>query len=103
MSASDERLRMAASILNFEARRDDQGRLKIYKLPIEDGGGSYEVAGINERYHPQEAEHLASLINSGRFDEAEEQAKEIIATYTDLVTRWTESAAIECYLRDCAF
>jgi peptidoglycan hydrolase-like protein with peptidoglycan-binding domain len=103
MSTSDERLRMAASILDFEARRDRQGRLQIYKLPPGDGGGTYEVAGINDRYHPQEAEQLAALINAGRYDEAEQQAKEIIATYTDFVTRWTTSAAVECYLRDCGF
>lgn len=103
MSTPAERLRMAESIVNFEARRDKQGHLAIYKLPPGDGGGTFEVAGINERFHPDEAQHLADLINAGRFAEAEEQAQEFIATFTDLVTRWTTSSAIECYLRDCAF
>jgi hypothetical protein len=28
------------------------------------------VAGINERYHPEEARHLARLIEQGHFSEA---------------------------------
>ena len=48
MSTPQERLRIAESILNFEARRDRQGRLQVYKLPSGDGGGAFEVAGINE-------------------------------------------------------
>jgi lysozyme family protein len=103
MSTPEERLRIAESILNFEARRDKQGRLQVYKLPPGDGGGAFEVAGINERYHPQEAQHLADLISAGRYDEAEAAAREIIATYTDFVTRWTSSTAVESYLRDCGF
>ena len=103
MSTADERHKMAEAILNFEARRDKHGHLQIYKLPAGDGGGAYEVAGINERYHPDEARHLAELIEAGRHEEAEQQATEIIATFTDVVTTWTTSPAIESYLRDCAF
>jgi peptidoglycan hydrolase-like protein with peptidoglycan-binding domain len=94
---------MAGSILSFEARRDKQGRLTVYKLPPEDGGGAYEVAGINDRFHPEEARLLADLIEAGQFQEAERQACEIIATYTDVVSTWSGKAAIECYLRDCCF
>ncbi|MGT2504264.1 hypothetical protein ACVOMS_32410 [Bradyrhizobium guangxiense] len=83
---------MAASILSFEARRDKQGRLTIYKLPAEDGGGAYEVAGINERFHPEEARMLADLIEAGHFQEAERAACEIIATYTDGVSSWSRTA-----------
>jgi peptidoglycan hydrolase-like protein with peptidoglycan-binding domain len=94
---------MAKAILDFEARRDNRGRLQIYKLPPGDGGGTYEVAGINDRYHPVEAAHLAALIKAGRFDEAESDAEEIVATYTDFVTRWTDVSAVESYLRDSGF
>jgi peptidoglycan hydrolase-like protein with peptidoglycan-binding domain len=103
MSTPAERQRMAASILSFEARRDKQGRLTVYRLPSDDGGGAYEVAGINERFHPEEAKLLADLIGAGQFQEAERQACEIIATYTDVVSTWSGKAAIECYLRDCCF
>ncbi|MBB4379745.1 hypothetical protein SAMN05216573_11638 [Bradyrhizobium sp. Rc3b] len=67
MSTSADRHRMAASILSFEARRDKQGRLTIYRLPADDGGGAYEVAGINERFHPEEARMLADLIEGATF------------------------------------
>lgn len=103
MISAADRLKIAESILNFEARRDSQNRLKVYKLDPSDGGGSYEVAGINEKYHPEEARHLADLIGAGRYAEAETQATEIIATFTDAVTTWTNVAAIESYLRDSAF
>ena len=103
MSTPEERLQMAQAILDFEARRDRQGRLAVYILPSDDGGGTYEVAGINERYHPEEARQLAELIEAGQHDEAEALALEIIATFTDAVGTWSKVAAIESYLRDCAF
>jgi lysozyme family protein len=103
VSTAEQRLRMAKSIIDFEARRDAKGRLQVYKLPKEDGGGTYEVAGINDRYHPHEAAHLAALVRAGRYDEAESEAQEIIATYTDFVQRWTEVAPVESYLRDTGF
>ncbi|MBA3385487.1 MAG: hypothetical protein H0T95_02490 [Chthoniobacterales bacterium] len=97
------RAKMAKSIVDFEARRDAQGHLRVYDLPAGDGGGRYEVAGINERYHPRETAKLRDLINARRYDEAEDYAAEVIAEYTDVVSKWTTVPAIEAYLRDCAF
>ena len=94
---------MAESIVQFEGRRDAQGHLRVYILPAGDGGGRYEVAGINDRYHPQEAARLRQLIDAGRFDEAEDYAAEVIAEYTDVVAKWTTVPSIESYLRDAAF
>ena len=51
MTTPEQRRRMAAAIVNFEARRDSKRHLMVYKLPKGDGGGRYEVAGINERYN----------------------------------------------------
>lgn len=102
MVTPEQRKKIAASILDFEARRE-QGHLQVYMLPGGDGGGTFEVAGINERYHPEEARHLAELIGEGRFSEAEDAALEFIATFTDTVSSWSGSAAVESYLRDCAF
>jgi hypothetical protein len=53
---------MATAIVDFEARRDRNGHLKVYKLPAGDGGGTYEVAGINECYNKNTADVLVSLI-----------------------------------------
>ncbi|HEY3130298.1 MAG TPA: putative peptidoglycan-binding domain-containing protein [Acidobacteriota bacterium] len=97
------RKKMAESIVKFEGRRDPQGHLRVYILPPGDGGGRYEVAGINDRYHPQQAARLRQLIDAGRFDEAEDYAAEVIADYTDVVAKWTTVPSIEAYLRDCAF
>ncbi len=97
------RRKMAASIVQFEGRRDKEGHLRVYLLPAGDGGGRYEVAGINDRYHPQEAARLRALIEAGRYDEAEAYATEVIADYTDVVAKWTTVPGIEAYLRDCAF
>lgn len=103
MVTQEERRKIAVSILGFEARRDRNGRLAVYRLPAADGGGSYEVAGINERYHPSEARRLAELIQQGRFEEAEAAALEDIAVLTDAVGGWSAGVAVESYLRDCAF
>ena len=97
------RKKIADSILNFEARRDANGHLRVYNLPPSDGGGRYEVAGINERYDPEEAAKLRDLVNAGRYDEAERDAAEYIARYTDIVSKWTTVPSIEAYLRDCTF
>jgi len=97
------RKKMAESIVNFEARRDAQGHLRVYILPAGDGGGRYEIAGINDRYHPREAARLRQLIEAARFDEAENYAAEVIADYTDVVAKWTTVPEIEAYLRDSAF
>lgn len=103
MSTPADRLRMGAEIVKFEARRDKQGRIAVYALPSDDGGGAYEIAGINERYHRDEAAYLRTLILDGQFDKAEQLAGAYIATYTDTVAFWTGKSPIEFYLRDSAF
>ena len=69
----------------FEARRDAKGHLAVYNLPAGDGGGKYEVAGINDRYHKAEVDKLVALIRAAKYQEAEDYAVEVIADYTDLV------------------
>lgn len=103
MSTPEERLRIGKQIVDWEARRDSEGRIKVYQLPEGDGGGKYEVAGINDKYHPQEAKMLKDLVESGKHSEAEKLAATYIATYTDNAASWTSVTAIEAFLRDCAF
>jgi hypothetical protein len=97
-----QRLAMAHVILDFEARRDALGRLAVYQLPPGDGGGRYEVAGINERYHKEVCDELVALIGAGRHGDAEARAAEFIARYTDKAA-WTHNPGVEFFLRDCAF
>src|SRR5262249_9949166 len=69
----------------------------------DDGGGRYEVAGINERFNKAVADHLVELIEAGDYDRAEELAREFIASDTDVVVTWSKIPAVEFYLRDSAF
>lgn len=90
-------------IVDCEARRDSKGRIQVYKLPAGDGGGTIEVAGINDRYHPEQARRLAALIAQGKHAEAEIAAISYILDYTDAVLGWHPSVAVEAFLRDSAF
>jgi len=93
----------AAYILDVEARRDSKGRLAVYSLPAGDGGGTFEVAGINDRYHPRVAKKLRRLIQAGDHNEAEVMATEYLERYTDAVDEWHSDEVIEGFLRSCAF
>lgn len=99
----DSRLKAAKVIVDFEARRDKAGNLEIYMLPPNDGGGRFEVAGINERYNPAESQHLVELIHAKKFDEAETFAAEVIARDTDAAEKWDDDPGVQFYLRDCIF
>jgi peptidoglycan hydrolase-like protein with peptidoglycan-binding domain len=93
---------MAVQIVQFEARREN-GHLAIYELPKEDGGGKYEVAGINERYNKPTVDALVGLLKQQRYAEAEALAVDFIAQDTDRVGSWTRIPSVEFYLRDCCF
>jgi lysozyme family protein len=93
---------MAKAIVDFEARRVN-GKLTVYHPPANDGGGAYEVAGINVRYHPAQAAKLKALIEAGRADEAEIAAADFVLAYTEAAAAWTTDAGVEFYLRDAIF
>jgi lysozyme family protein len=99
---ADLRRRMAKAIVDFEARRAN-GKLSVYHPPANDGGGAYEVAGINVKYHPERAKRLRSLIEAGKADQAEAEAIDYILDYTKPAAGWTPHAGVEFYLRDCIF
>ncbi|WP_395739281.1 hypothetical protein [Prosthecobacter sp.] len=90
-------------VVNAEARRDSKGRIRVYPLPASDGGGTYEVAGINDRYDPQMAPHLRNLVQLGQQAQVEIDAADYILGNTDGVQSWSKIPAIEIYLRDCCF
>jgi lysozyme family protein len=102
-STPTDRRAMMDFIVNAEARRDKLGRLRVYKLPAADGGGTYEVAGINDRYHPTAAAHLRDLLAANRQAHAENFIRDYLLDYTSVVTKWTTHPAIEAFLRDSAF
>jgi hypothetical protein len=102
-STAEQRWEMARFIFSVEARKGKDGKLRVYKLRAADGGGTFEVAGINDRYHPEKARELAALIRAGKQTEAEREAIDYLATYTDVARKWTRVPALEAFLRDCAF
>ena len=98
----------AALIIGNEARRDKQGNLAIYKLPAGDGGGTHEIAGINNGSHPKEYAKLETLVKAGKHAEAEQEAKRYIMQYTQpvgniLQTAGIKSSGIDYFLRDMYF
>jgi len=93
----------ALRIVDYEARRDAEGCLKVYHLPSGDGGGEREVAGINDRYHPEALDLIERLIAEGRHEEAEDAAADHIRRYTDSVAMLSSVPAIQFALRDMAF
>lgn len=95
--------RMAEKILEFEGRFDEQGNLEVYELPEGDGGGTFEVAGINDRYHWIEARRLRDLILSEKHAEARELAIDIIERYTRVADTWAENDGVRFFLRDTMF
>lgn len=103
MTTAAQRVAMARAIVKWEARRDRRGRLAVYKLPAGDGGGTYEVAGINDRYHPRQAAKLKAMIRRGLYDEAEDSIAEYLVIYTNAVKTWSSDPGVEFFLRDTAF
>jgi hypothetical protein len=109
MNTVERRHAMGLAIVQFEGRYKD-GKLQHYKLPPGDGGGQGEVAGINEKYHPEQYAKLRGLIEGGAHEEAEQEAARYIETYTRKVLRFFPSGAsaednpaLEFVLRDCVF
>lgn len=99
---------ISKNIIALEARRDAQGNIIAYKLPAADGGGKYEIAGINQKYHPEAYAHIKSLIDAGKHQEAEQAISDYIIHYTQpasdyLKTQGCNSQAIEYMLRDIYF
>lgn len=96
---SQDPLQLAAlKTVDFESRKDKQGNLQVYKLPAGDMGGNFEVAGINDRYHPEAFKRISSLPAQERAGAAAQYIKE----YTSpLVSKLPN--AIQPFAQDLAF
>ncbi len=103
MTTPSQRLLMAKAIIDFEARRDEAGHLAVYHLPSNDGGGRYEVAGINEKYDRKAVDILVGMLRLHNYEAAEVYAQEYIGQNTDVAGTWTAVPSIESYLRDSVF
>lgn len=100
----------AAATMKWEARYKN-GQLAVFKLSKKDGGGvavpgyphGYEVAGINNRYHPVMAAKLRGMVETGNLIGATLAANSYIAGYQDHANLWTKDQGLELFLRDCVF
>lgn len=103
VAAQSRRMKIATQIVQWEGRYNSKGELQVYKLPPNDGGGRYEVAGLNEKYNPDVVDKLVALVGAKKFAEAEALAAESIAKDTDRIAGYVKNAGLEAYLRDTAF
>lgn len=88
----------AKKTVDWEGRVDKSGNLAVYQLPSGDEGGSYEVAGINNKYHPEAAKALRDMAPELRRD----YAANYIAGYTaPLVSKVPDK--IKPFVQDLAF
>jgi len=94
----DPLLPAALQTVNLEARRDKLGNVAVYKLPSGDMGGTYEVAGINDRYHPGEARRLANLPPEQREIEAARYIRKYTAPIVDKMPD-----EMKAFVQDLAF
>ena len=90
-------------ILSQEARTDSKGNLTVYTLPPGDGGGLFEVAGINDRFDHDLAYQLRAFIQQGQQEQAKALALSYYWTDTQDVAAWSSVPAVEAFLRDCVF
>ena len=98
----------SSMIFDNEARLDSNGNLTVYKLPAGDGGGTHEIAGINNGSHPQEFAKLKKMLDAGNQEEAKQEAKRYIAEKTQPVGNilqyaGVKSSGIDYFLRDMYF
>jgi hypothetical protein len=94
----DPLISAAMKTVDFESRRDKNGNLAVYKLPSGDMGGSYEVAGINDKYHPDAFKAISSLPPEKR----EQAAAEYVVQYTAPFTQKLPDA-VRPFAQDLAF
>lgn len=71
----------ALKTIDWEARKDKQGNVQVYKLPAGDMGGSFEVAGINDKYHPDAFKRIAALPAQERAQAAAQYVKEYTSPF----------------------
>jgi len=91
--------RMGELIVQYEARVDKSGNVEPYKA----ADGTWEIAGINERYHAAEVAALRRLMAAGDHAGVRRRAASYILKYTELVTGWVTDPGLEFYLRDTYF
>jgi hypothetical protein len=68
MSTPEQRIRMAKPDRRFRGPPRQEGTSPGLQASAWDGGGRYEVVGINEKYNKEVCDHLVELIEAGEYD-----------------------------------
>ena len=84
--------------INWEARRDKQGNIAVYNIPAGDFGGTREVAGITDKYHPEAFKRISSLPPQEREPAAAQYVVEYAAPIANAVPE-----ALKPYTVDLVF
>ena len=96
--SSIDDLPLPMQTVNWEARKDRQGNPIVYQLPAGDMGGKFEIAGINDHYHPEAFKAISAL----PAEERAEAAAEYIRSYTaPLVSQLPKP--MQAFSQDLAF
>lgn len=93
---------------SFIMQSESNGSLAVHKLPAGDGGGEYEVAGLNQRDDNAELQHVIALMKEGKRDEAMQYVAAAYVRKTQSTVDWLHARginnpAIEYMARDMAF
>jgi hypothetical protein len=88
----------ALKTIDWEARKDKQGNVQVYKLPAGDMGGNFEVAGINDKYHPDAFKRISSLPAEERAQAAAQYVKEYTSPFVSKLPQ-----EVQPFAQDLAF
>jgi len=103
-----EKDRVGYQIIAFEAhpedphRRTPEGYLDIVGLPANDGGGSWEIAGIND-YHPEARAKLLAMAPIAREAFAAQYIEIYARAGTGIKATTTLRQGTQLFVLDCAF
>lgn len=81
--------------INWEARRDKQGNVAVYNIPAGDFGGTREVAGITDKYHPEAFKRISSLPPQERESAAANYVVEYAAPIANAVPEALKPYAVD--------
>jgi lysozyme family protein len=86
---------VANNTINWEARRDKQGNLAVYDIPSGDYGGTREVAGITDKYHPEAFKRISALPPAQRERASADYVLEYTAPIANLVPEPLKAQAVD--------
>ena len=86
---------VANNTINWEARRDKQGNLAVYDIPSGDYGGTREVAGITDKYHPEAFKRISALPPAQREKASADYVLDYTAPIANLVPEPLKAQAVD--------